>query len=156
MADNTAASTVQRVQNRTRHRRRAAVETKHKRRMVINCARPIIVPHHKILWCTDGAKAKQWLLQEDLPWWFFASFINFCARVVKGNPRSRKTYTYTVWQRRLLAYLNRSPLDEDELVEMMKWYLAGFAQKGKYRKGVVDFGELSMFECYPCRRSTRD
>jgi hypothetical protein len=114
--------------------------------MAVDCTKPTILPQ-PILWCQNDGEAKQWLLHETLPWWFFGSFLNFYARVYIGKPRRRNLpRTYTVAQRRLLACLRRHPMRDDELVEEMKHYLAGAAQIGMYKKGLVNLRELSEFD----------
>jgi hypothetical protein len=146
MQDNIAGPTVQRVQTAQRRRN---TQLKAKRRIAIDSTKPIILPH-SILWCKDDGEAKQWLLHENLPWWFFGSFLNFCARAFRINPRSqRKRLKFTVAQRRLLVCLRKYPMRDDELVEEMKCYLAGPAQKGMYKKGLVDLRELSEFDTAP-------
>ncbi|KEQ76384.1 hypothetical protein M436DRAFT_78139 [Aureobasidium namibiae CBS 147.97] len=111
--------------------------------MTVDCTGRTILPE-QILWCAnnDGA-AKQWLVNEALPWWFFASFLNYCASAVNGHARSpRVRRCYTPAQRQLMARLRKYPSDEDELIQEFKWYITGPAHNVSFRGGPVDFETL--------------
>lgn len=53
-----------------------------------DCAKDIILPID-ILWCSDRS-AEEGLCYTRLPWWFYASFLNFCLRVLIGRYDSKK------------------------------------------------------------------
>jgi hypothetical protein len=48
-----------------------------------------------------------------------------------------------------LGCLRKYPMRDDEVIEEMKCYLAGPAQKGMYKKGLVDLRRLSEFAAAP-------
>jgi hypothetical protein len=111
--------------------------------MFADCDEPILLPR-QILWCSNNdGPAKQWLLDEALPWWYFASFINFCTHVhTTGTVRGR----YSVAQHRLLACLEKYPMQDVELIKEMKWHLVHAAHLKMYKKGAIDVEEFSQFK----------
>lgn len=145
MLDDAMTSAIAKTSERVEQQRRLTY-SQSKRSTTDDCTEPIILPK-QILWCpnNDGA-AKQWLLTEELPWWFFASFINYCAYAVNGHARSpRVRRCYTPSQRHLMARLRKFPSVDDELIEESKWFLARPAQNEWYKRGRVDITELSKF-----------
>jgi hypothetical protein len=130
----------------TRRRRRRDAHQILKRKIAADCAEPAILPE-RILWCNDNGTAKQWLLQKNLPWWFFGSFLNYCARVCNRALQTHKPRPkFTVAQRRLLACLRQYPMSGEELIEVMKIHLGGGATWVMLDTGLVDLDALSESE----------
>jgi len=129
----------------SQHRR--WVESQSERKMTVDCTERTILPK-QILWCAnnDGA-AKQWLVDEALPWWFFASFLNYCASAINGHARSpRVRRCYTPAQRHLMTRLRKYPSNDGELIQEFRWYITGPAQNVSFRTGLVDVETLSKSE----------
>lgn len=146
MPDDAMRSAIAKLSERVEQQRRLTY-SQSKRSTTYDCTKPIMLPK-QILWCAnnDGA-AKQWLLTEELPWWFFASFINYCAYAINGRARSPKLRRcFTPAQRHLMARLRKFPSDDDQLIEEFKWFLAGPAQNEWYKKEPVDITGLSKFQ----------
>lgn len=145
MVEDAMASAVARLSERVEQQRRL-IYSQSERTNIPDCAEPTIVPE-QILWCPNNdGPAKQWLLSEELPWWFFASFVNYCVHTINNyarRPRNGRCYPA---ERRLLACLSKFPSNDDELIEEFKWYLTGPALSGCFKKFPVDFETLSMLK----------
>ena len=146
MSEDTITSAIARLSERISQHRRW-VESQSERKITVDCTERTILPE-QILWCADNnGAAKQWLVNEALPWWFFASFLNYCASAINGHARSpRVRRCYTPAQRHLMTRLRKYPSDDDELIQEFKWYITGPAHNVSFRTGLVDVETLSMFE----------
>lgn len=124
-----------------RHR----IDSQPARKGIPDCDEPIVLPQ-QILWCANNnGAAKQWLLTEELPWWFFGSFLNYCASAINVDVWSRRIRRCYPAQRRLVACLGKFPMRDDELVQEMKLYLTRQAPTKWCKGGFVDLETLSRF-----------
>ena len=145
MSENTITSAIARLSERISQHRRL-VESQSERKFTVDCTERTILPE-QILWCADNeGAAKQWLVDEALPWWFFASFVNYCASAIDGHARNLRVRRCYPVQRRLMARLLRYPSNDGELIQEFKWYITGPAHNVSFRTGLVDVKTLSMFE----------
>ncbi|KAI5199880.1 hypothetical protein AUEXF2481DRAFT_31364 [Aureobasidium subglaciale EXF-2481] len=98
-----------------------------------NYTRPILLTSGRWLWCRDK-RAENWLLTRHLPWWFFASFINFCAYV---HEKAQHNDNLNPDEQRLLIHIKEYPLAADDLIAEMQCYLAICLVKGKLSQGLI-------------------
>ena len=146
MSEHTMTPAMARLSDRISQHRRW-VESQSERKITVNCTERTILPE-QILWCADNdGAAKQWLVNEALPWWFLASFVNRCALIINDFASARGPRS-SHWNPlvRLVACLRRFPMCDDELVQGMKVYLAGSAQTEWCKRGLVDVETLSKSE----------
>ncbi|KAI5240419.1 hypothetical protein E4T43_06083 [Aureobasidium subglaciale] len=98
-----------------------------------NYTRPILLTSGRWLWCRDK-RAENWLLTQHLPWWFFASFINFCAYV---HEKAQHNDDLNPDEQRLLIHIKEYPLAADDLIAEMQCYLAICLVEGRLSQGLI-------------------
>ncbi|KAI4727394.1 hypothetical protein E4T49_04879 [Aureobasidium sp. EXF-10728] len=101
--------------------------------------KPILITNDRWLWCRDE-RARVWLTTERLPWWFFASFMNYCADVLDvTHDESGNLYdTVGADEKHLLTSLKEYPLSSESLIHEMRCYLAKSTIEGKISQGLIN------------------